>query len=301
METELRELGFRGCTPSDPMKTTRMKSLLALPALLTLLTATALHAEPPAAPPKGDREGMPPPPPHFGPPKGGERDSKRDWDRGGDRGDRRGGGGSGMPGFGGRPPMRHDAFDKLPEEDKKRVREALDKVWSRPEVIAAKDKAMRANEEMRDTIRESLTKIDPEAAAILERIEPKDHFDPRELPRLPATDSPDFPKVMVRRMGMELQSFSRPERRDETRKLHERVMTFPQVQEALAKLESSTGEERVQATQKLREVYREAIFKEFQNARERRAADGNKDGGPGPGSPDVKPRPEPQRDEQPQR
>lgn len=299
-----RELGFRGCTSSDPMKTTRiMKCLLASPALLMLLAATALLAEPPAAPPKGDREGMPPPPPHFGPPKGGERERDRDWDRGergGDRGDRRGGGGGGMPGFGGRPPMRHDAFDKLPEGDKKRVREALDKVWSRPEVIAAKDKAIRANEEMRDTVREALTKIDPEAAAILARIEPKDHFDPRDLPRLPATDSSDFPKVMVRRMGMELQSFSRPERRDETRKLHERVMAFPQVQEALTQLEGSTGEARVQATQKLREVYREAVFKEFQAARERRAGEGAKDSRKEPAptpppSPDAKQGPGPEQ------
>jgi len=172
--------------------------------------------------------------------------------------------------------MRNEGFDKLPEEDKKRVRDALDKVWSRPEVMAAKDKAMRANEEMRDTIRESLSKIDPQAAAILARIEPKDHFDPRELPKLPPTDSPEFPKIMVQRMGLELLSFSRPDRREETRKLHERVMAQPQVQEALTQIQSSTGETRVQATQKLREVYREAVGKEFQAARERRAAEGGK-------------------------
>lgn len=192
-----------------------------------------------------------------------------------------------MPGFGGRPPMRHDAFDKLPEADKKRVREALDKVWSRPEVIEAKDKAMRANEEMRDTIRAALAKIDPEAAAILAKTEPKDQFDPRNLPRLPATDSPEFPRIMVQRMGMELLTFARPERREGTRQLHERVISLPAVQEALNKVEGSQGEERILAVQKLRDVYRAAVMKEFQAARERA-----KEGGP-PGPP-PSPTPPPQ-------
>lgn len=242
------------------MKIDAMTRSLALPGLFLMALAMVARAEPPP-PPKGDYGDKPP---HHGPPKGGDRGDR-------DRGDWRGG----MSGFGGRPPMRGDGFDKLPEVEKKRVREALDKVWSRPEVIEAKDKAMRANEEMRDTIREALTKIDPEAAAILAKIEPKDHFDPRSLPKLPATDSPEFPKIMVQRLGMELLSFSRPERREETRKLHDRVMNYPRVLEALAKLEGSTGEERVQAVQKLREVYREAVGKEFQAARERREKEGN--------------------------
>ncbi|WP_208300234.1 hypothetical protein [Prosthecobacter fusiformis] len=244
-----------------------MTRFLALPGLLMALALVA-HAEPPP-PPKGERGDRPP---GYGPPKGGDRGGERgDRDRGGDRGgDWRGG----MSGYGGRPPMRHDGFDKLPEEEKKRVREALDKVWSRPEVIAAKDKAMRANEEMRDTIRESLAKIDPDAAAILARIEPKDHFDPRDLPKLPPSDSPEFPQMMVKRMGMELLSFSRPERREETRQLHDRVMAQPQVAEAVSRVVGTTGEERIQAVQKLREAYREAVGKEFQAARERRAAEG---------------------------
>ncbi len=254
------------------MKIDMMIRFLAFSGLLTAL-ATVACAEPPPPPPKGEPRGDKPP--HFGPPKGGgggDRGERgdRDRDRGGDW---RGGGGGWMPGYGSRPPMRHDGFDKLPEEEKKRVREALDKVWTRPEVIEARDKAMRANEEMRDTIRESLGKIDPDAAAILARIEPKDHFDPRKLPKLPPSDSPEFPKIMVQRLGMELQSFSRPDRLEETRSLHERVITQPKVMESISRLETTTGEERIQAVQALREVYREAVGKEFQAAREKRAAE----------------------------
>lgn len=256
------------------MKIDAMIRFLALPSLLTAMALVA-HAEPPP-PPKGEPSDKPP---RFGPPKGGDRGDHGDR---GDRGEWRGG----PSNYGGRPPMRHDGFDKLPDDEKKRVREALDKVWSRPEVIAAKDKAMRANEEMRDTIRDALGKIDPQAAEILAKIEPKDHFDPRELPKLPPTDSPDFPKVIVKRMGLELQSFSRPERREETQKLHERVMTQPEIQETLKKLEASTGEERVQTVQKLREMYRSAVMKEFQAAREKRGKGG--DAMPPP-PPDEKP------------
>lgn len=265
------------------MKIDAMTRILALSGLLISLTA-ALHAEPPP-PPKDDRGDKPP---HFGPPPpGGDRGRDHDRGRDRDRGDWRGGGGGGMPGFGGRPPMRNEGFDKLSEDEKKRVRDALDKVWSRPEVIEAKDKAMRANEEMRDTVRDALTKIDPEAAAILAKTEPKDHFDPRDLPKLPATDSPEYPKIMVQRLGMEMLSFSRPERREETRKLHDRVMEYPQVQAALTKVQGTTGEERVQAIQQLREEYRQAVGKEFQAARERRSKEGPPPGPP-PQPPETK-------------
>lgn len=186
-----------------------------------------------------------------------------------------------MPGFG-RPPMRNDGFEKLPETEKKRVREAFEKVWSRPEVIEARDKSMRANEEMRDVIREALTKIDPEAAAILARVEPKDHFDPRQLPKLPPPESAEFPKAILARMGMEMMAFSRPERHEEARKFHERVIALPQVRAALVRLESTAGEERIQAMQKLREVYREAVGQEFKAARERRAAEEGKAAAPPP-------------------
>ncbi len=182
-------------------------------------------------------------------------------------GDRRGM----MPSFG-RPPMRSEDFDKLPEEEKKRVREALDKVWGRPEVIEARDQAMKANEEMRDTIRRSLEKIDPGAAAILAKIEPKDHFDPRQMPAMPKADSAEFPKALVLRLGMEMMAFAKPERREETKKFHERIMATSLVQAALSELEIKRGEKRIQAAQKLRQTYREAAMHEFQQLREKRAA-----------------------------
>lgn len=262
-----------------------MKQTLVVPGLaLVLMICHAQAQTPPAttpAPPaeKGEHPPPPPPPHHGGPPsRGGSGDR--------DRGEWRGG----MPGYG-RPPMHSDGFDKLSEEDKKKVRAAFEKVWSRPEVIEARDRSMRANEELRATIRATLAKMDPEVVAILERIEPKDHFDPRELPKLPPPESPEFPRVVVQRLGMEMVAFSRPERREETRRLHERVIAKPQVREAIARLETTRGEERIQAMQKLREVYRESVGAEYRAYKERRAAEGRS--GPPPAANDPShPRPD---------
>jgi hypothetical protein len=190
-----------------------------------------------------------------------------------------------MPGHG-RPPggSRHDGFDQLPEAEKRRVREALEKVWSRPEVIEARDRAMKANEDFRDAIRLALHSIDPEAAKIMERVRPPDHFDPRQMPKLPPTDSDEFPKVVLQRMGLEFIGYMRPERREEAKRVHERVIAMPHLKEAFQRLQDSRGEERVQALQALRDLYRQEVGRQFQWSRERRGEGGEPPKGP-PGPP----------------
>ena len=187
-----------------------------------------------------------------------ERDGHR-YER--PRGDWRGGKSAGGS-FGRSPGGRGEAFEKLPEAEKKRVREALEKVWSRPEVMQARDRAMRAHDDFRNAIRVALKSIDPEAAAILERMRPPDRFDPRKLPELPPADSPEFPQAAVRRLGAEFVTSSRPERRDEAQKLHERLIALPEVRQAISSVETAAGEARLDAWQKLREVYRHAMMHE---------------------------------------
>lgn len=224
-----------------------MIRILAVSSALTAFAVSVL-AEPPGAPAPG-------------PPK--------DFSRGG--GERRGP----YPGMG-RPPIHHDAFDKLPEPEKQKVRKALEKVWSRPEVMEARDRVMKANEDLRDAIHSGLKSIDPEAAAIVERIRPPDHFDPRKLPELPPPDSDEFPRAAVRRLEMETIAFAKPEHRDESQKLHEKVIGLPAFKEMLARVQQSRGEERIDAVRQLRERYRELILGEFKMNRERRAPNGDK-------------------------
>lgn len=231
-----------------------MKVLRVLQALTLLLATPALLPGQPPGPPPPPEGGGKPRPPGDGPRRPGERGDWRGF----------------SPGFG-RPPMRSDEYDKLPEEERKYIREALDKVWSRPEVMEARERTLKAHAELRQTIRRSLEKSDPKAAAILAKVEPSDPDAERELPPLPPLDSEDFPKAMLLRFGRELMAFSRPDRREETQRFHEKLLGSEAVQKALEAAQATQGEERIQAVQKLRSVYREAAIKEFQAMRDRRS------------------------------
>jgi hypothetical protein len=66
--------------------------------------------------------------------------------------------------------MFGEGFERLTEEQKVRVREALGKAWGRPEVSEARDRMMKANEEMRDAIHAALKEIDPEMAMLLANV-----------------------------------------------------------------------------------------------------------------------------------
>lgn len=183
-------------------------------------------------------------------------------------GDWKGFGSSGL----GRPSMRSQEYEKLPEEERKQIREALDRVWSRPEVMAAREKAMKAHGELRQTIRKELEKTDPKAAAILAKIEPLLREESADSPTpLPALNSEDYPRQMLARFGREMMIFSKPERQEDAKRFHERISAMPVMQEAVKKAQAVRGEERIQAIQRLRVLYRETVMHEFQALRERRA------------------------------
>ncbi|MBL9180148.1 MAG: hypothetical protein JNM65_18950, partial [Verrucomicrobiaceae bacterium] len=92
-------------------------------------------------------EGERPPPPGEGAPHRAD-------------GERRGppGGPGMMPGKG---RQHFGGFEKLSEEERTKVRAAFEKAWKRPEVIESRDKAMQANEEMRERLRKAVQEIDP--------------------------------------------------------------------------------------------------------------------------------------------
>jgi hypothetical protein len=194
-------------------------------------------------------------------PKPGEGPPHRD-------GERRGPPGM-IPGMGGKPSRGFDGFEKLSEAERGKVRAAFEKAWQRPEVIASRDEAMKANEDLRHTLHKALKEIDPEVVGILEKIKPPFPMDQRGLPEMPKPDSPEFGRMAAIRLGAEMMSVSKPERREETRRFHDRILQFPRVKEALGKLEQLPPDQRMAAFQRLRDVYREVAGEEFKKVREK--------------------------------
>jgi hypothetical protein len=187
------------------------------------LTATAQDGHPGSGPP-------PPPPPHGPPPRG-----KGDWHSGGKR--------------------HHDGgFDRLPEKDKEKVRAALDQAWKKPEVIAAREHLMKANDDFRNTLREALQGIDPEAVKLLDAVKP-------ETPSLmsqpwPNEDAPDFVDAALGRIGKELSLFAKPDRREEMLRLHREMLDHATVKPLVEALRTApVGKPRGEALRKLLPAY----------------------------------------------
>lgn len=199
-----------------------------------------------------------------------------------------------MPGMGGKP-RGFDGFDKLSEDERAKVRAAFDKAWQRPEVIESRDKAMKANEEMRERLRKAVQEIDPAVAKILEKVKPNFPLDQNGLPEMPKPDSPEFGRMAAMRLGAEMLAMARPERREETRRFHDRIMQLPRVKEAISRLEQLPPEQRMEAFRRLRDTYREVVGQEFSKMRERGEP---KEGKEGFRRPPTEGRPEPEKKEE---
>lgn len=163
-------------------------------------------------------------------------------------------------------PLQTEGFERLPDEEKKRVRAAMEKAWSMPALQQAKERYIKANEEFRSTLRQTLQEVDPEVVKILEKMKPQQQMDPRTMPKLPPPTDQQFAKIAVDRLGLEVLAFVRPELREKIRAIHAKVMQQPEVAEAVKKLLDAPIEKRVEALQALRDVYRKAMSKELPNS-----------------------------------
>ena len=137
------------------------------PALALLCTGFSLAQSPPPNPPDA------PPRPEGAPPAGepGKRpfvDMMRQRFNGKDGKDGKGG------------------MDQLGEEDRKRLRAVMEKVWNDPEVKTARDGAADAAKKYRDVMHEAALKADPSLAPILEKIK-------ANMERMPMGGGPGFP------------------------------------------------------------------------------------------------------------
>lgn len=212
----------------------------------------------------------PPPPP---PPKPDEV-NKLPWQRGE--------GGRGF-GFGGGPGRSGQGMEGLSEDEKKRLRTAVEKVWSNPEVAAARERIMKANEELRTTLREALQKSDPEVVPILEKVKsPVPWEQHRNPPPLPRPEDPNFPRLATARLGFELMAFAKPEQREALRHLHEKVVELPEVKQAITKVQEAPAEGRMEAFKALRDVYKRECERAIADYRRKRGGEGDNLAAPPP-------------------
>lgn len=186
-------------------------------------------------------------------------------------------------------PMNLEGFEKLPEEEKKRLRAAIEKAWKLPALQQAKDRYIRASEEFRATMRRSIVEVDPEVVKILEKIKPEQQMDPRLMPKLPPPTDENFARVAVDRLGMEMMALVRPEMRGRIRAVHDQVMKQAEVAEAAKMLLEAPPDQRIDALGRLREVYRKAMAREFPNSprAQPRQTSADASGAPPPPAPDL--------------
>jgi hypothetical protein len=216
-----------------------------------------------------------------------------------------------------------DAFRKLSEEDRQKVRQAFEKAWNKPEVIAARDQLMKANDQYREALHAAIQEADPDVPKILERAKgdggPPGGRQRPNLPPMPDPADPEFAHKAVQRLAGELQGFGMQpggmpdhgerregehrerregERRDASpmMRLHERVMQSPPVRDALKELEQSDPGHRLEAWSHLREAYQKTARTEIARIRDGQRPEAPPQGkppGPPPDAP-AKPAPDPE-------
>lgn len=275
----------------DALKVPRMSEVcrrfVAVLAAVLGLRSGGVHAQNSGAPP--------PPPPEQKQPSRPPQDGQPYRPMPG-----RGGMMPGGPGMYPRGDREHaEAFNRLPEEERRRVREAFEKAWNNPDVVQARDRLMKANEDYRQTLHRALGEADSGVVKILEKVKvpmPGGGFP--FAARLPDPKDADFSRKVIARLGEELQNWARNEKRDfPVGRLHERVMNSPAVRDLAGQLEAATEpQRRMELAGKLREAYLAGWRMEFGSGREGQPRDGQprREGPPPGGKPERRDNPPPQ-------
>lgn len=171
-----------------------------------------------------------------------------------------------------RPDPDKDAWSKLSEEERQRLREALRKVWSDPAVIGAREEVSRATGAYQDAIKGAIGRTDPELGKILAKLqsESEGYHGKRlgtPLPGPPGGPGGDYRSFsfdqMLRPPGM-LEKMT-PEEREKFLKSQAAARDSQAVQEALGKLSDLREKDEELRRMKLsllRQV-RKAVFEEM--------------------------------------
>ena len=246
-----------------------MKSLL----ILSLIFGTQLLAQ------------NPPPPPQ-GPPPGGP---------------------DGRPGERPRRPFaemlkRHidgkTPVDKLSEEDRKRIREVMGKIWTSDKVKSARDHAAEAAQKYRDALHAAAIEADPSIKPLLEKMINKMGEVPPPFGGSPGEPRREGPGNFGKLFGIDAGDLGKmtDDQRSKLREAFEKISALPALHEARAAMENAKGEGRREAVRKMRKVVQDALEKDFPEIarivnefRSKRGNGGEEDAPPapppGPGAP----------------
>ena len=264
-------IAFFGDELRIPRMSEACRKLIVLLAAVFGLQLSAVRAQDPPPPEqKQPKDGQPH---HAGPPRGGMI--------------------PGNPGTFPRGDREHmDAFKQLPEEERARVRIAFEKAWNKPDVMQARDRLMKANEEYREALHHALEEADSGVVQILEKVKVPMQGGGPSAGRLPDPNDPEFSKKVVTRLGEDLQNWARNEKRDlPAGRLHERVINAPAVRDLVKQLEAATEpQRRLEIAGKLREAYLAGWRAEFGQPREGQP---RREGPPDGGKPERRDKPAP--------
>ena len=162
-------------------------------------------------------------------------------------------------------------FKNLSEEERTKVREALQKVWSDPEVVAARHELQQASESYRETMRNALKNVDPEIQPILQKMmmTPRGHGPGSgHGGNVPSgrewgdPNQPGFARLTVKRVSMEIADRMEPELRGAFDEAHKQVIATEEFQTAIKNVEETTDfRKKFEEARKLRDVYRKELEK----------------------------------------
>jgi CRISPR/Cas system CSM-associated protein Csm2 small subunit len=177
---------------------------------------------------------------------------------------------------GGMRDRQNYSFDKLSDAEKTKVRAALEQAWSKPELAAARDRLMKANEEFRSTMREVIKAIDPEVVALLDKTKP-------DTPAIamepwPKPEREDFVAASLDRLRNEMKAYARPDRRDAMDALHAKLLENPELAALVIKLKAAPVAERAAAFEPVKQMYRQQARRVFESYRKDREAKAKADG-----------------------
>jgi hypothetical protein len=159
-----------------------------------------------------------------------------------------------------------ELLQKLPPEKRRRVLDAMKKVWADEDVRAARDDLRRATETYRRTLRSAMEETDPEVRnavhPLLDRLL-KAGLNPAAWSDSPAPEKPaqDSPPRYLRLLGLsgDKTATLTPEERDLLGSVRERVMADPRVRHAATAVATAKADQpraRAQAMQELRRTTR---------------------------------------------